>query len=350
MSQVNPFLDVGAAPGPTGAPIVREAVTIDGQATVVQNPAAQVQPQQQQFVQPTAQPVAQPVHQPIQNQVSTNVGQNPVVMGAANGGSPVLFNQQPTTNAPVEISIEDDVQINQLEKLPKMRKDEVMRICFLSRSAKGSVGFHQSLAFWIEEKRLGFLAPQSNLELMKKLIEAYGEPKMRFVTVVGKYDTDDLGNIRSPNMKLFAYVCGTDKFPTIKALNAQWDLKSRDVLITCAEPTYQKQTFMPAPEMMLASAPAFFAETQQKAQFLFNTAAAFYCGRKMTDAQIMEKAFGIVGAGGAAAAGQGVAGYNPFAAQQAAGGAAPGVGTNPGGATTDFAHLVSQSTQNIPVG
>jgi len=151
-----------------------------------------------------------------------------------------------------ELSFDDDVIIaGDLDKFPKMAKDQVTRFCFLVTNEKGSPKALMSQTFYSNDSKKLFQASE-NTELNKQCTEKFGTIKARFVTLVGVYDTDRFGavvNPANPTGAVYALVMNAEKFKAIKAVKRAWTLHDRDLNAQCSDENYQSITFNPCPEM-----------------------------------------------------------------------------------------------------
>lgn len=330
---------------PEPAAQVAQVQEPQAQTQSVTEPAAQVQvevaattqaadpaPAQQQ-----AAPVAQQVQQAAATLQTTQQQAKPV-----NQIAPQMQRMAPMS----EVSFDTDVKFNKLDKFGQMKKDETCRILFLLPNEQGAPRLRMSHIFYDAVTKRSYLAPENPMYL-QKFAEMFGEPKVRFGTVVGVYHTDLQGNPLSADVKLQAYVFGQDKFPDLKNLHKNWNLMTRDVLMTCKEESFQKVTFQPTPDRLIAAAPQAEQELRERAEVLFGKPLEPLLGRKLTEAEIVQiiNAAGGAAGGLAPAAGMsgGAAGYNPFGGTPQVNG--PGTA---GGATETFADLVATGTNQQP--
>lgn len=257
----------------------------------------------------------------------------------------------PSSYTPDEVSLDDDVAMSALDKLPKMANAEVARLAFVLFDGKNSPILKMSETFYTEigTNKLFFAAPKHNPELMKACVAKFGEPRRRFGTIVLKYDTDKNGQMMpQAGYKLYAYVFAKDKFGEFKTHHNEWGLHAHDLLFTCTEPNFQKTTIAVARDCFFRANPQMVAEITQQARALYDQYLNRYMGSSRPDAEIVQILQGIVPqrqqGGGQAQLPQGGSNVNPFAGQGGAqpAGAHPGVG---GPQHNDFGDMVAQQTQ-----
>jgi hypothetical protein len=248
-----------------------------------------------------------------------------------------------------EISLEDNIDLGNLEKFPKLAKDETARIAFCCFDGKGAPRIRMAQVFYIESLKKSFVAPE-NPQLLAECVKLLGEPKIRFGTVIAKYQTDKAGNVLSPDLEHLAFVFGTDKFPILKSLHKEWSLSTRDITLQCTEADFQKISFLPCNESLMGANPEFKAAAIAKANDLFEKHLEKRICRKLPDNEIvviLNQLRSVEGSASAAAQ-FASAGNNPFAANSG-GQAAAGFQTpnTAGGAASgeDFSNLLSKESQ-----
>ena len=160
MTQENPF-----APKPSN--VVVETTATQVQQQPVQQQPVQQQPVQQQPVQQQPvqqQPVPQPMPMPMPQPQPVSV---PAVRNTSVPSIPVPFRIDacPEVAGISEIDLDTDIQLNELEKFPDLKKDEVTRIAFLLFNEKGSPRLKVSQTFFSEEHKCAFVAPTHNKDL-----------------------------------------------------------------------------------------------------------------------------------------------------------------------------------------
>lgn len=197
----------------------------------------------------------------------------------------------------MDLTFDDDIQINSLEKLPKLKKEETARIGFVLFNEKGAPLIKMSHYFYDGASKKLFLAPK-NKEVLAHVINKLGEPKIRFGTPVILYQTDQYGNLPAQwSYAIHAFVFSTDKFPILKSLHKEWGFDSHDVLMTCTESEYQKLSMNIARECLWRTLPAeFLSDIQEKATLAYEKHINRMMGRPMPDAEILS----ILGMGGPA--------------------------------------------------
>jgi hypothetical protein len=269
------------------------------------------------------------------------------------------------TVAPIdEVDFDSDVQTTGLDRFPKMKKDEVARIAFLLFNDAGSPQFKSSQSFSTpfnpapQAVNVSFIAPKDNQQLFQACVNRMGEPKLKFGTIVLQYNTDQYGNVLDAKYKLIAYIFGSDKWNQLKPLHKEWGLQEHDLIMTCADPNFQKISFQPAKDALWKQmSPAMQAEVIGKARQLYDRSLNSRMGFVRKDEEIIYfLTHGVLPnqqgqAGGQASyagAAQGQSPVNPFGAQQPQGAIAQQAGVGQPAAGV-FADLVAQATQSEPV-
>lgn len=255
-----------------------------------------------------------------------------------------------------DVSMDDDIKINKLERFPKLAKGEVARVAFILFDANKAPLLKMSHVYYYKPAEMSFVAPR-NKDTLSKVVDKIGEPSPKFGAVILRYTTDKAGNVY-PNwgLDLFAFIFATDKFPTLKSLHKEWGLSEHDIILTCSDHQYQKMSITLARECLWKTLPqetinAIIA----KAQELQDKQLPKQFGKILSDQEILIT-LGIiqaptpVGAGGAGV-------YNPFpAGGQAVGGVmvpgqmVPGQMVPAGGNFNPAANLANQVGQGIPAG
>lgn len=264
----------------------------------------------------------------------------PVATAPAAVGQPAGVAAPPATIDPsanpelsgvMTLSFDDDIKFNTLDKLPQMKKDEVIRFAFILFNEQGSPLIKRSYYFYDQVSQTMFLAPQ-NKDLLALCTEKLGEPKIRFGSPVVQYQTDQFGNVpQGYGWSVFAFIFSTDKFPPLRNLHKEWGLQNHDIIAQCTEAKYQKWTMNPARECLFRMDPNLAQTVHEKGVVAFEKHMDRFMGRKKTDAEIYQILGLATGpAGGAAAPGMGQP-VNPF---HASAGPAPLPGPAAGGAPT----------------
>lgn len=246
--------------------------------------------------------VAGAVQNPVQNPGIAGAVQNPGIVGGTipNNANPVntggMVATPPVTfdsnrGSVEEVTFDSDIQISALDRFPKMKKDEVSRIAFTLFDSNGSPMIKMSSYFYDEGARKFFIAPK-NEEVLKKCVAKLGEAKIRFATIVVRYETDNNGNMidygnGAWSYKLFAYTFSTDKFPTLKSLHKEWGLQNVDLLLTCSDIEFQKVTINPARQCIYRANEQVLAEVQLKAKELYEKNLNRHLGNSMSDEEIL---------------------------------------------------------------
>lgn len=276
-----------------------------------------------------------------------NTGTQMATMGGQNNAAALA-----AAYTPDEVSLDDDVAMSALDKLPKLANQEVCRLAFVLFDHKNAPKLKMAETFYTEigTSKIYFSAPKHNPELMKACVARFGEPRRRFGTIILRYDTDKNGQLM-PNAgyRLFAYMFDKTKFGEFKTQHGEWGLHQHDLILTCTEANFQKTTLAVARECFFRANPQLVNDVTAQAQALYDQYLNRYMGSPRTDAEIVQILNGVVpqrqqGGGQAQLPSGGANGVNPFAAQngQQPAGAHPGVG---GPQHNDFGDLVAQGTQ-----
>jgi len=261
-----------------------------------------------------------------------------------------------------EVSFDDDVKIVQLPKFSKMKTGETRRICFVHFTVTGAPLLKKSSQFTDQIAKTSFKPPEGatkqSQDLMEACVNKYGNPKQRFGTIVLSYQTDMHGTIIGPGFELQALLFGNDKWPLFQQIHREWGLSKVDILMHCTDETFQKVMVQPCRENTLngANVPAEFRQKiYEDAALLYKNYLDAFMPKVKTEQEIYMLVTGMQ------AGQQQVAqnAFNPFAGQpMAAQGFNPAMGVSSPqmagmagqqGATTDFASMLAQGTQNTPV-
>ena len=144
-------------------------------------------------------------------------------------------------------SLDADIQINELRKLPALSLNESKRMFLACINQQGQPNMAISNYFYDPDSKTSFIVP-ANPQLAKSCVAKFGSPKIKFGTVVGVYPGDQFGNVSSnfsiDQIQLYIFVFSTDKYPVLKQLNAEWGLADHDIKVQCTEATFQKWTIM----------------------------------------------------------------------------------------------------------
>lgn len=136
-------------------------------------------------------------------------------------------------------------------------------------------------------------------------------PKTRILTFLVLWPTNKQGvldkNRITTDFEVKPWVFSADKYNQLKAINSEFPLAQHDVTIDCSDAQYQKMTFAPCKESLLATlqekgASEVISSIVAAVQDLASNPADFI-GREMTIQQIREKLAGGTGAGISTSAG-----------------------------------------------
>lgn len=257
----------------------------------------------------------------------------------------------PASNSGVdEISFDSDIKIHNLERFPKLKAGEITRIAFLLFDQNTAPRLKMSNYFYDKQANATFLKPK-DMNVLAAAVARYGEPKIKFGTIILRYDTDQYGNLLpSGGFNLYAYTFSTDKFPQYKQLHKEWGLAQHDLILTCTEANFQKIQITVARDSLWQAAPEQLrTEIMSRASVLYDKFLNNYMGAHKTDQEIMQ----LINGAPAQSAGGPV--FNPFVQQQQ-----PVVGGNPmvaavsaqagvGAGAATFGDLVANSTNQAPI-
>jgi len=324
MTQVNPFAAAAPAPQPQAA-----AAPAAADAT---NPAAP-QPAPQTATTAATNPTSAPA--PAGATVPATVAQQ--------GTSVATYSMGSTHSSDVEdVTLDDDIKFDVLEKFPKLKANEKARLAFLVFNDSGSPQLKKVDYFYDKAANAIWNVPK-NPEVLKACIAKYGEPKIKFGGIVMHYETDQHGNVLpTNNFKLEAWTFSRDKWPVIQGIHKEWGLANHDLILTCTEPEFQKISIAVARDCLFKAAdPNIVREILEKARYLHEKHLPNRLGRQMDDNQIMgivtgQPMPGAGPAGGPAGLPAG-GGVNPFARQAGVGQPASG----------EFSNLIANGTQTV---
>jgi len=186
----------------------------------------------------------------------------------------------------MDVTLDDDIKLNELDKYPKMKKDDVDRMALILFSSTGSPMIKMSHYFYDDVSKTLFLAPK-NKQLLEGCVNSFGDPKIRFATPVIRYNTDQFGTLSDPlGYKIYAFVFSSDKFPTLKTLHREWGLQNHDILITCKGADYQKMDMQPAKEVIFRQNAEFSQQVTDAAELAYTKHLNRYMGRAIPDAEV----------------------------------------------------------------
>jgi hypothetical protein len=192
-----------------------------------------------------------------------------------------------------------------------MAKDQKARIAFVLFDQNGAPMLKMSQTFYDKVGKITFRAPK-NKSLLVKVAEKYGEPNIKFATIILVYLTDKEGNMlkpADPNQRMYsleAYIFSKDKFPKFRDRHWEWNLAEHDVILSCSEEKYQNVDIEVAKECFFRCDPNLVNEVVEEAQGLYGNLKKFL-GRELKDEEVLailkDSSQGTVAG----------TGYNPFA-------------------------------------
>lgn len=187
-----------------------------------------------------------------------------------------------------DIDFDTQVKIDAVERMPSMKKNEVIRIAFPLFNAKGSPAVKVAQVYYVEEHKISFLAPVHDKELLQRCVEKWGEPTLRFATVLAQYGTDFNGDVPVSGEwthQLWGFRFGKDKFPEFQTIHRNWNLSKVDVMMKCEDEKYQKAIIQPVPECLFRKDEARAKKIIEDAHKLYQ-ALDWMLGVKRSDDEI----------------------------------------------------------------
>lgn len=120
----------------------------------------------------------------------------------------------------------------------------------------------------------------------------FGEPQLRFATVVGQYATDKFGKIQQPfnesSVTVKFFIFGVKKYDLLRKANEEFPLDKHDLLVSCQEDKFQQLGFQSCKEAAWKLKPdvqkAVTAQVEKLVSYLEGQ-----LGQKLTAEQIKEK-------------------------------------------------------------
>lgn len=204
------------------------------------------------------------------------------------------------SSAAIDVNLDTDVKLNLIDKFPSLAKDETARIsliAFDTAENKNSPLLKLSQSYYVEvgENKVSFAAPK-NKEMLAKVISKYGEPKIRFATIVLRYHTDKNGTLIKNNEGLcdfnyYVWVIGPDKWQTLKSMHQEWNLFQRDMLIKWdgkSDIKYQNLTIQPAQDCYWKHHPQAQAIMEQ-GKALYNQSIFRFLAKEIPDEELVIK-------------------------------------------------------------
>lgn len=200
----------------------------------------------------------------------------------------------------IDVNLDSDVKLNIVEKFPSLAKDETARIALIAfdANANNSPLLRMSQAFWVEineNNKFSFAAP-SNKELLAKVVRRYGEPKIRFTTIVLRYLTDKNGVLiknadGTCNFNYYVWQLGTDKWQSLKTMHQEWNLYGRDILMKWdgkSDIKFQNMTLQPAQDCAWKHHPEANAIMEQ-GRALYEQSMARYIPKEIPEDELVIK-------------------------------------------------------------
>ncbi len=187
----------------------------------------------------------------------------------------------------LDVTLDSEVKLNVIDKLPEMNKDECSRIALIAFDDNNAPLIKMSQQYYVDMgngTKLMFLAPE-NKELLAKIIARFGEPKVRFATIVLRYNTDKRGAVLNQDTSFHVWQFGTDKWPDLKNMHQKWNLFNHDIAIQCKDPQFQKLNMVPEPDCYWQKLP-YAKDIMAQARSLYETALKKFIARKIPDNEL----------------------------------------------------------------
>ena len=201
------------------------------------------------------------------------------------------MNQNPIPTSIEVFSLDADIKINELKKLPSLTLNETKRMFLAVINAQGQPDIAIANYFYDPVSKTSFTVP-ANPKLAKDCVDKFGSPKIKFGTIVGVYPTDNYGNVtpgfNPQQIQLYAFTFSSDKFPMLKQLNSEWGLASHDILCTCDDAQFQKWRIIACKESLYISDEATANEIRDKARSAFGEIKKFL-PKTLSEQEVMIK-------------------------------------------------------------
>lgn len=197
----------------------------------------------------------------------------------------------PSTSSVEVFSLDADIKINELKKLPGLSLNETKRMFLAVINQQNQPDMAIANYFYDPVSRVSFTVP-ANPKLAKDCIDKFGTAKIKFGTIVGVYPTDNYGNpipgFTPQQIQLYAFVFSTDKYPILKQLNAEWGLATHDLICNCEDATFQKWRIIAGKEALYMSDEASAREIRDRARAAFGEIRKFL-PKTLSEQEIMIK-------------------------------------------------------------
>lgn len=204
------------------------------------------------------------------------------------------------SSAAIDVNLDSDVKLNLIEKFPNLAKDERARISLIAFDAQNNNSplLKLSQYYYVEmgeDNKFSFAAPK-NKDLLAKIVRKYGEPKIRFATVVLRYLTNKDGSLiknqdGTCNFSFYVWLLGTDKWQALKSMHQEWNLFGRDMVMQLdgkSDIKYQNVILQPAQDCAWKNHPDAAAIMEQGRAF-YDSAIMRYLARELPDDELIIK-------------------------------------------------------------
>lgn len=161
------------------------------------------------------------------------------------------------------------------------QKGHVDRLCFPHLKPDGKI--------IVKKARIHYVPNVGYFRANDWTIQKFGEPKVRYATIVGQYKTNKLGKVESlEGITCKYWIFGEKKYLALKQANEMFSFDKHDILSTCTEEKFQQMTFQSCKEAAWSMKPeskaAVLAQVEKLAPHLDNQ-----LGQDLTVEQIKEK-------------------------------------------------------------
>lgn len=146
----------------------------------------------------------------------------------------------------------------------------------------------------VQKAKVHYIEGVGNVIANDYTIAEFGEPQLKFATIVVVYRTDKFGKMEKVDGKLLPPTCkyfvfNAPKYESLRKANSEFPLDKHDLLVSCAEEQYQQLSFQSCKESVW-QIPEFkmkelvLSQVEKLAKHLEGQ-----LGQKLTPQQIKEK-------------------------------------------------------------
>jgi hypothetical protein len=142
----------------------------------------------------------------------------------------------------------------------------------------------------VQKAKVHYIEGVGNVIANDYTIAKFGEPTLKFATIVGVYRTDKFGKLEKPvSLQAKYFVFNAPKYEALRKANSEFPLDKHDLLSSCAEEQYQQLSFQSCKEAVWQMPEAKIKEltlsqVEKLAKYLEGQ-----LGQKLTPQQIKEK-------------------------------------------------------------